>query len=364
MDVFDGNTVFFEPRKATVSKTVTVGAQTDDVGIANIGIDPMPKITKSIQVDRLVEADTRTKEVHITEAVLAQVIKYLQANMKENSILKKLNALHAADKVAFLHKKQLELLQVEEFSVLGVESADCDIVAVSFGIRNHDSWCSHNAKVILIHGKQISYILLPCCPTNIRFGSRRALLIAGQNGLIYYTADGQIKSKVELHSLCITGLVFLSPQLLVSSSLDGYVSINLWDGFSLKQQHAIPVRVVDLPRRLRGLNHSDKTTGISSIACCEKTIFIGGETGAIWRIDYPALMIKYVATESDGIDEICLLDSYLIVATPFFQVKLYSMKGKFVTILSSDIINFRSMAAGLILLSNGQQIKVVSVIGS
>uniref|UniRef100_A0A0M3HNW8 WD_REPEATS_REGION domain-containing protein n=1 Tax=Ascaris lumbricoides TaxID=6252 RepID=A0A0M3HNW8_ASCLU len=229
-------------------------------------------------------------------------------------------------------------------------------LAFLFGVSYHDSWCSHNGKILVFRRGESSSIPLSGCPSVVRFGKQGLLAIATVTGQLIIANDNEVLSSTEVHQLAVTSFEWISPQLIISTSLDGHISTHILKSFSLEEQRSVMLRVSDLPRKMRKSNSTSRPTGITSLCVANERVFVGGETGAIWSVTLPELSATVIRCDMDGVETLLFHSPFLITISPSAKAKILTQDGILLRVIDCDVRIAHCDRMGLLLCGDNEQL--------
>ena len=238
---------------------------------------------------------------------------------------------------------------------MGVKCGRNGRIALLLGHSQHESWCFHTGKVLILHKNQTLNIPLASCPTQVVFAPQQQVCFVFENAcvrnpkfkVIVATAAGELLVTFEgeilwqsdsIHAQAITCLRWVSPHLLLSAGLDGRLVISSLKATSLEAIKSSSITVSDLPRSMRRSNLSSRRTGVVAIAGSKREYFLAGiflqkkiqwlfvvnsgETGAIWSLDAETLVVQPIGNDSDGIEQLFTFPNGFIAVTPEKELKM------------------------------------------
>ena len=104
------------------------------------------------------------------------------------------------------------------------------------------------------------------------------MIVATATGEIFLTLDDEILwTSDSMHNQSVTGLRWVSSQLLLSTALDGRLILSSLKATSLEAIKSVNVTINDLPRSVRRSNSSIKRAGIVAVTGNRNEVFVASK---------------------------------------------------------------------------------------
>ncbi|KHN73724.1 hypothetical protein Tcan_17700 [Toxocara canis] len=156
------------------------GVQTDALIVREVAVEPLESSDVQTQTDNATEQSDPGKAslMPIDRRVVQTLMNALENSLHTTFLLSRLNVFHETHHVRLSLIKQFRLQQMSnDESLIGMECGTRGRIAFLLGEAYHDSWCSHNGKLLVYRRGESSSITLPGCPSVVsRFPKVRVRL--------------------------------------------------------------------------------------------------------------------------------------------------------------------------------------------
>uniref|UniRef100_A0A914CCY2 Uncharacterized protein n=1 Tax=Acrobeloides nanus TaxID=290746 RepID=A0A914CCY2_9BILA len=316
-------------------KTVTMPLVSLDVGT-----DVIEGPSVGCQAEQQVEEKLSGRGLVIDERVIQLVIETISQVEAEQRFFGRLDALLLEEKITLIPKRTIRLEMTEKMPLISLKTDRTGRIAILLGHLKHESWCSHTGRLVVYHRGKFFTIHFSSCPTQMVFAPQQQVIVATATGEIFLTLDDEILwTSDSMHNQSVTGLRWVSSQLLLSTALDGRLILSSLKATSLEAIKSVNVTINDLPRSVRRSNSSIKRAGIVAVTGNRNEVFVASETGAVWNLNPDDLSVQPIGADPEGIEQLFSCSSGFVNVTPEGLIKLLHKDG--VTIESLDAFTDR-----------------------
>ncbi|KHJ80253.1 hypothetical protein OESDEN_20075, partial [Oesophagostomum dentatum] len=209
-------------------------------------------------------------------------------------------------------------LSTETLPVVSISCGSAGRTAVLVGEQEHETWCSHEGKVIISQRSKVSSsrpafsivwmveiqctsLPLPVCPSCSSWSAQGVLAVGDVAGDVHIVMGEAVIGVFKVHSQAVSGLQWISYSQLISCGVDGNITLSQLKSTTLETIKTVRLSVCDLPRLIRKSSSSAKQVSVVAVSGCGKEVCVATETGGLWIISTPDLHMKPVPSEPQAV---------------------------------------------------------------
>ncbi|WKX88487.1 hypothetical protein Q1695_008267 [Nippostrongylus brasiliensis] len=348
-----------EPKKSAPVQYDESSTMTDVLQAHDRETDPME--CRSIAVGTEADEQKPTAEgVLIQEETIGLLESLLRESAASRKIFDRLDPFHANSLVQ-LQPIRTSVVNTLSSMTLPVVSLSCGTAgrtAILIGETEHDTWCSHEGKVIIAQRSRVATIPLAVCPSCSAWSGQGMLVVGDVAGDIHLIIADAAVSVLKAHSQSVTDIEWISQSQLVSCGTDGQVALLKLKGTTLEVEKSLRLSVTDLPRKIRRSSTSTKSVSIVAMSRCRDEICIASETGGLWLVSVPDLRLRPIVSEPQAVHSVLYLSPFIAVCGDDESTTLVLNDGSFVDTLPIGAVHLCKIDDELMVLADGSQLLI------
>ncbi|EYC24414.1 hypothetical protein Y032_0014g2494 [Ancylostoma ceylanicum] len=324
------HSLVIEPKKPPVVQYSEASTMTDDVKTEDKEVDPMERRSIAIGTE-MEEAKASAEGVTISE----QTITLFESMIRDSAtsrIYDRLLPFHTTSLVQLqpIRTYSVSILSAQTLPVVSISCGSAGRSAILIGESDHETWCSHEGKVIISQRSKATSIPLAVCPSSSSWSPQGVLAVGDVAGDVHIVIGETIIGASKVHSLAVSSLEWTSSSHLVSGGADGNIIISQLKGTALENVKTVRLSVSDLPRWIRKSSSSAKSISIVSMARCGSEMCVATETGGLWIVSLPDLRLKTVPNEPLAIHTVAYAAPFIAVSGDEESTSLMNSDGTFI----------------------------------
>ncbi|CAJ0595254.1 unnamed protein product [Cylicocyclus nassatus] len=325
-----------EPKKPPTVEYAEGSSMTDTLKMKDQEIDPMER--RSVATETEAEETKASAEgVTISEETIA-LMESLIHDSSTSRIYDRLLPFHTTSLVQLqpIRTYPVPLLLSETLPVVSISCGSAGRTAILVGESEHETWCSHEGKVIITQRSKATTIPLAVCPSSSSWSPHGVLAVGDVAGDVHAVIGEAIVGVAKVHTQAVSFMEWISPSQILSCGVDGNITLLQLKGTSFDIIKTVKLTVSDLPRIIRKSSSSVKAISVVSMSRFGSEVCVATETGGIWIFSLPDLHSKTVPSEPQAIRTVVYSPPLIALSGEGESSTLMDSDGTFMESLSID----------------------------
>ncbi|RCN52303.1 hypothetical protein ANCCAN_01736 [Ancylostoma caninum] len=382
------HSLVIEPKKPPVVQYSEASTMTDDVKTEDKEVDPMERrsiaigteidetkasadgVTISEETITLLESmlrDSATSPIydrllpfHMTSLVQLQPIRTYSVSIVSFRLYFVYKSSQNPSRGLLMAPSVEAGLSAQTLPVVSISCGSAGRSAILIGESDHETWCSHEGKVIISQRNKVSEprflifdsqasrlrlqatsIPLAVCPSSSSWSPQGVLAVGDVAGDVHIVIGEAIIGVSKVHSLAISSLDWTSSSHLISGGADGNITISQLKGTALENvkmdSQVLVISEIDIYcfngqvcewfcgcHQLQAARHEYFSFRCGAEMC------VATETGGLWIVSLPDLRLKTVPNEPLAIHTVAYAAPFIAVSGDEESTTLMNSDGTFI----------------------------------